>query len=79
MYKHIELTLRQQMVQARLAGALAAIKRSRSADDGQDALIQMLQGMLGNAAQQQQNGHQHGEQVGHATCRQSLLLHQIFS
>lgn len=32
--------------QTRLAGVLEALKRSRSADDGQDALIHMLQNML---------------------------------
>jgi hypothetical protein len=57
-------------MQARLAGALAAITRSRSADDGQEALIQVLQGMLGSAAQQQQQSqHHHDEQVsGHQPC-----------
>lgn len=47
------------MPQARLAGALAALKRSRSADNGQDALIQMLQSMLNGAARQ----HNHDDQV----------------
>jgi hypothetical protein len=70
-------------LQARLAGALAAITRSRSADDGQEALIQVLQGMLGSAAQQQhQNQHHHDEQAYDGTshsnawdAQQQLLQH----
>lgn len=69
-WQHAHWTLLLQ--QARLAGALAALKRSRSADDGQDALIQMLQSMLSTAArQQQQTQPQHDEQV--APSQQQVL------
>jgi hypothetical protein len=60
-------------MQARLAGALAAITRSRSADDGQEALVQVLQGMLGSAAQSQ---HHHDEQVSsHQQCANPYCIH----
>jgi len=53
--------------QTRLAGALEALKRSRSADDGQDALIHMLQNMLQGAVQRQQQVLQGGRGVGNGS------------